>query len=184
MPVIEITDEELAFLQTTAKNLAGQNNRATAQPYYYVVRTWKKLVLPPGHGDKEIRYDHELSEEFETFEAFFAFMKKEQLIEPVRWDEVWTKGPDEDPEDVAVYDMEALQKQWEEMEEFSTKLISEYHNVFLTEAGYKEHMRLNGHNYRHSEEEASSYVMHAFRNPEMASLINLIKRLGSEPCKS
>jgi hypothetical protein len=51
--------------------------------------------------------------------------------------------------------------------------------VFLTEEGYNEHMKLNSHNYRHWKS-YQFYVLHAFRNPEMAGLIEAIKEIGQQ----
>ena len=46
--------------------------------------------------------------------------------------------------------------------------------VFFTYKGLAEHMELNGHNYRH---ETRDYVTHAFRNPEMVRVHQLIASL-------
>ncbi len=43
-------------------------------------------------------------------------------------------------------------------------------NVFFTFKDYEEHIRLNSHNYQ----KVHSYVKHAFRNPEMKSLLEAI----------
>ena len=61
--------------------------------------------------------------------------------------------------------------------EYAFTHVDEYHNVFFTEKGYKEHMELNAHNYHSSDRKADSYVMHAFRNPEITGLLKAVKEV-------
>lgn len=169
MPLIEVTDDELAFLRKTAKDLGEQNNQCTADPYYYVVRIWHNQVMAPGHGDKEVRHDCEAGDSFETLEEYVAYLKKSGAADPVRYDD----------EDKPIYDEEAIKELWDDLPQYSIRHAPEHINVFLTEKAYEDHMRLNAHNYRHSVDKVGYYVMHAFRNPQMDALVRLIKRVGA-----
>jgi hypothetical protein len=65
-----------------------------------------------------------------------------------------------------------LKAMWEEeLEEYGEHDVIHESNVFLTEKGYREHVELNGHNIQGH----SNYLKHAFRNPEMASLVKIIR---------
>lgn len=144
---VEVSEKTAAYLKQLADRMSTQNNRGTADPYYFVIRCIKDRIVPEWSNDN-LRYclDGEVFTE-EELEGYCT--ENECDLEETK--EKCLRGAIEEDE--------------------------EYDNVFLTMEGYEEHMRLNKHNYRHYKR-VDSYVKHAFRNPEMASLIDAIKELG------
>lgn len=59
----------------------------------------------------------------------------------------------------------------DEIKETNCRYVWEVHNVFLTDRGYNEHLRLNRHNIR---KESRSFMYHAFRNPEFDGIFKAI----------
>jgi len=147
----------LNYLQSFMKKIAAQDNRATAFPYFYVVRT--KRWLPTEEGcsfgdDSETKtvytYIHDCHSEWES---------KEEYIQSLIEDGVSAK--------------EAAMKAEEELTEHHMASIWEESNVFFTEEGYNEHLRQNKHNLR----EPHSYVKHAWRNPEIKELFEALSEI-------
>jgi hypothetical protein len=150
MRTITISDEAADFLAEFTARLSRQNNRGTAFPFYFTVRCVKEVAAPEGCTD-EVRYF--------------------------------------DSQQVENYTEEDMRKNCEEMEVDFDEYVSEHctkycaqdiemnENVFFTLEGYQEHMRLNGHNYRHYKDKYD-YVEHAWRNPEIASLLSAVKEIG------
>lgn len=159
MALIEINDQDLEFLRTLVHEMKTQENHCTASPYFYSVRTWRKMAQPSGFGEKEVWVDWRGPDSFYSFEDYQKFM-----IECCDF-----KGSEEE-----------LRERFGELDQYSETLIEEFHNVFLTQKGYEEHMRLNGHNYHHSDEKPSFFIKHAFRNPEIETLFKIIHKLGAK----
>lgn len=169
--LLTLTDDDIKFLREMAHELKTQDNRATGAPYYYTVRIFKEVTgMDWRYSDDTVyvRLDGNDPEEYETEEAALK-----QLVE-----EGYT------PEEA----QEHFDNHYEKFGKFEYR---EDHNVFLTYKGYLEHMRLNAHNYpgkkdgdRYTAEDDKrsnlvySYVQHAFRNPEMARLIEILKKFG------
>lgn len=156
MPTIDVSDEDLQFLRELAHELRTQNNCGTAAPYFYVVRTWKELVAPPGYGDREVVVDYNGGDARVFVDEKGA---KTELTELLKDDE--------------------LEEALERLEHFGMHKVEESRNVFFTRKGYDEHMRLNDHNYGGTTcQDPHPYVEHAFRNPEIRRLLEVIQRLG------
>jgi quinol monooxygenase YgiN len=147
---VTISDEAAAFLAKLAENIETQDARCTAAPYYFVVRCIKEISAPEGSTGETRYYDRSGGCSY-TEEELRAQCK-------------------EDDEDFDDYVLSTCDK-------YDLQEIEEYENVFLTYEGYKQHMALNGHNYRHFKA-ADSYVKHAFRNPEMKLLVEAVKEIG------
>jgi len=148
--LIELPDHVVEFMQRLASEIEGQDNRATASPYFYVVSGKREVVAPAGHGDNESHYYNAEWGEGHTLEE---------------WKEILNEY---DEENGTATDLDAFIKG---CEEFGLHDVVVEENVFLTEKGCLEHMRLNGHNYRCLKDVLEKgYVKHAFRNPEMDGL--------------
>jgi len=145
---IEVSEKTASFLSQLASRINTQNNHGTASPYYFVVRGTKDKIVPEWSNDN-LRYYID--------EQVFTEKELEEYCKENECDLEETKG-------------KCLRGAYEEYDE--------YDNVFLTQEGYDEHIRLNGHNYRNYKN-FGFYVKHAFRNPEMASLIEAIKEIGT-----
>jgi hypothetical protein len=146
---ITISNETAAFLIELNRRLKTQDNRATADPYYFTVRCVHEEPVPDGFTD-EIRYVHdgtpftedELRKYSEDNELDFEYFKTNNCMK------------------------------------YCVRDAVEFKNFFFTEEGYNEHIRLNGHNYGHFKE-VNSYVDHAYRNPEIEQLLATIKEIGT-----
>jgi len=141
---IDIKDETFKFLQDLMERYTTQDNRGTANPYYFTVNTTKEMSAPAGTTDKEKYYydgctftEDELKEYCRTYAVDFDMAKSEATP-------------------------------------YCVQEVEEYHNFFLTKEGYEKHMELNGHNYRHFKGSPRSYIMYANRNPELNNLLKAL----------
>jgi len=166
---VEISKEDLDFVRNLAHELATQSNRATGKPYYYTIRKKKRVVgMDASYSSETVMVDTCSGDyqEFPDEEAAIVAEMKEQEISR----EEAEKYVDKTYEEFGVYEYEEDQ------------------NVFLTYKGLLEHIRLNGHNIGRridpdkpwvEDDQIHSYVHHAFRNPEMRRLIEIIEKLGT-----
>lgn len=98
--------------------MATQDNRATASPFYYVIRSKRYRLVPRDHGDKSVFvYDGEQYDSEKELRAIF--------------------GDDKEEADDAVL----------EAEEFGLEGYWEEHGMFLTESDAKAHLEVNHYHY-------------------------------------
>jgi hypothetical protein len=147
---ITIKKETHQFLWDLANRMIAQDNRATAFPYFYVIRQPRWRPTPEGYGygeTKHIFFDSEGQREYSTKEDYIK-----DLIEE------------------GISAKEAHMKAEDELQELYVEQYFDEDNIFLTEEGYERHLKLNRHNLK----EPHSYVKHCFRNPEMEGLLKAI----------
>jgi hypothetical protein len=149
MKTVTISDDAARFIINFVNQIETQDNRSTASPYFYVVRGIKKLTAADDRGCGYEYYDSELCESF-TEDELKKYCEENEL------------------------DFELHS---EELERINVQEVEVDENVFFTFEGYKKHINMNGHNYRHFER-FNSYVKHAFRNPEIENLLKTIKEIG------
>lgn len=130
------------------ERLKNNDNRATARPYLLLLRNKRKIIVD-GDFSGEKRWVENTSGDFHTADT------KEELIKKI-------KSWHEDDEEFRIKDYSITS--------FYEDIFEETINVFLTDQGYKDHLKVNGHNL----EDHDTYGIHAWRNKEMASLVNLI----------
>lgn len=145
---IIISDKSAEFLIELNRRLNTQDNRATADPYYFTVRCVSEVPVPDGFTD-DIRYVHDGTPFTET--ELKQYCEDNEL------------------------DFDSFKDK--RCDKYCVRDVAEFKNFFFTEEGYNEHMRLNGHNYGHYKE-VNSYVDHAFRNPEIESLLEVIREIS------
>ena len=155
---VTLSEETAKFLHTLFCRMESTDRRCTADPFFIQVRSKKIVGVPDDCGICK-RYFSPSQAESYSFEDVTS-----------QWAELCEDNPDHGFED---FD-EFLRKNFQE---YDYDYGYEEDNVFLTIDGYNEHMKLNGHNYRHYCE-SFSYVKHAFRNPEMDGLIKSIREIG------
>lgn len=146
---IQISDNAAKFLTQLNKHIQEQDNRATASPYYFAVRCISEAPVPDGFTD-EIRYVIDGCNSY-TEDELRKYCEENEL------------------------DFEEFKD--DECQKYCVKDIEEFKNVFFTEEGYNEHIRLNEHNYRHYKR-FDSYVQPAFRNPEIEKLLAAVKEIA------
>ena len=154
---IQIKRETLKSIQDIAHELEFQDNRATAKPYFLVIRTkrWRTTLDSHAHGEtRTVRINEDDdSTEFKSFEEYCAWAK--------------AYDPDDDSD---------LAAGWDKLPEYTLEAYYDESNVFLTDKGFDEHVRLNKHNLG----ECHTYMKHAFRNPEMDAIFKLIAEVGKQ----
>lgn len=153
MPMIEVSEEDLKFIQELAHEMRTQDSCATANPRYISILTHEELIAPGGYGDREVYFDPDHPEQ--------TFGSREEAAEFYVESEGCSPG-------IAKSAANGL-------EVFGLHKVARRSNFFLTRKGYDEHLRLNGHNL----EDPQPYMEHAFRNPELKKLVEVIDRLGS-----
>jgi len=147
---IEISEESFGFLKQFIQDVDSQDNRATAKPYFYVIRDTETVAAPEGHGD-EIRYmwDGDV-------------MTKESVEEHLReFDD--TKTIQDLLDDGTI----------EEFDVMTQYITPENHNIFFTEKACHEHMESNHYHFR----KPHSYIRHAWRNPEIEKLFEAVREI-------
>jgi hypothetical protein len=150
---VVISDKTAAFLIELNRRLETQDNRATASPYFFTVRCISEVPVPDGFTD-EIRY---------VIDGCSSYTEDELR-----------KYCEENRLDFEEFKVNGCQK-------YNVRDVEEFKNVFFTEEGYNEHIRLNGHNYRHYKR-FDSYVDHAFRNPEIEQLLAAVREISKALC--
>ena len=161
MVTVQISAETFNAIKNIAHELKTQNNRCTAKPYFQVIKTkkWRVAHDEYSHGEtKTVRVDTEGDpREFETKEEFHEWLEDISPDYPTQ---------------------KEVDKAWENMPEYTMEAYYDEENAFLTDKGFEEHVRQNGHNLGKHGKEYHSYLKHAFRNPEMQALFNLIEEVG------
>lgn len=163
MPLVEISQEHLDFLENLSKEILNQDNCATASPYYYVVQTTQELSADPQFSTDSPRLwasnDGE-SPLFNTEEEVISYLKN--------------NNPD-----ITLHEIDLFLAT--EIEEVHVQYVENEHNVFLTRAGYEDHMRTNRHNYGGvTQKNPRPYIKHAYRNKEFKTLIDVVHALGAK----
>lgn len=154
MKNIEVSDEMHDFLMELSKEINTQDNRATAKPYFFQIRTQEEVHVAEGCGTKCWHYDgSKIVTEDEINETIAEY--KELNVENI-------EGlPDYEKEEI-------LEDAGWQKANFDYK--DEYQNAFLTAKACKEHIRLNHYHYH----EPVDYLTHAFRNPELEMVLKFI----------
>lgn len=152
MVKIAISDETAVFLSQLAHTLKTQDNRGTADPFFFTVRKFVDVAVPVGCGDKVMYYNSHDAEQYTEEEA----RKQAEELE---------MDFDEYVEDRCT--------------KYDVKEEERYENFFFTLEGYNQHVKMNGHNIARECNRYDSYVDHAFRNPELEKVIAAIKEIGS-----
>jgi len=146
---VEISEKSFEFLKRLIKEIDEQDNRCTADPYYYVIQEEKTLVCAPGCGD-EMYYIHD--GEGRTKEEL---MENFDLISDGEFDDFICSNGVEEIEIEKKHDDATLS------------------NVFFTEKACHKHIELNHYHFN----KPRSYVKHAWRNPEVESIFKAIREI-------
>lgn len=152
MTTIKLDSDKLQFVRELIGEIDSQDNRCTAVPYFYVIRTQETIAVPDGCGD-EIRYLHcdgEMMTEAEVRE--------------------WAEEPDKDIDDI-IDDSDGCLTKYDIMKRMVTP---ENHNVFFTEKACRKHIESNHYHFTLPQD----YVRHAWRNPEMDQIFEVLRQIA------
>lgn len=145
----------------TAKELKERidvnDNRCTAKPYLLLLRELKTIVVDGDHSGVP-RYIENYTGDYVTADT------KQELIDIIR---SWY-GSDEEE---YYWPDSRLEKKYE-IRQFYVDEFEYTINVFLTDQGYQDHLKINKHNLPKHD----TYGIHAFRNKEIKSLFALIDK--------
>lgn len=123
------------------KQMASQDNRCTANPYFYVINTKVTKPAPSDNCDEIRYYDPENPDySYKTIEEF-----EESLAE---------EG----------YDTKDIKAAILRVEEYGIRYEWEERGLFLTEDDAEAHLKINSYHYS---KDAHTYVKHAWRSPKL-----------------
>jgi len=158
---IEISEESFEFIKNLSKEINIQNNRCTANPFFYIIKDKEMRCVIDGNGQDTY---YTWSDDDDN-----NLLTKEYIIETILSDDPNCKNPVEIFEGLLNND-EIISH---EVAEFHT--IPENHNIFFTEKACVSHMESNRHHFR----EPYSYVQYAGRNPEINKLLKVVHEIAS-----
>lgn len=147
--------EALKFLKVFMNKVATQDNRATAFPYFYVIKNRRisKIIPYDGEGNALYREEESLFKSKQEFEDSLLGegCSKEEIIERKN-------------------NLEKVSAIIEEVDE----------GLFFTEEAAKSHLAQNHYHYS---EDAYVYLKHAWRCPEMKDVFEALEVLTEEKVK-
>lgn len=138
------TPNNVEIIKTFLTKMSEQDNRHTAAPFYYVIRTEKEVPAYDGFGDVKYHYGDE------------AYESEEEIIQYL--------------EDNG-YDEKEIEKEMREVQEFWVTKEWAEKGMFLTEEDAKLHLKKNHYHYSSN---AHTYVNHAWRAPYLEEFLNAL----------
>lgn len=140
------------FIKEFLAKMTSQNCRATAAPFFYVIRDYKKTFIPDENGyggDSQPYYQYDSI--LQNYDEYCADCKSNDQNIPSK-------------------------EEFAELDNIITGYFIEenFHvqnTMFLTEDDAKEHLKANHYHYSNK---ASTYVMHAWRAPELQQFLNCL----------
>lgn len=163
MPNIDfLTDEEIRFLQVLAHKLKTQDTSCTRKPVYFNIQESETIFgMDRGYAEDCLLIGDEYDDIY-TLEEAVEHLKKYYGFADSELDELY------DLEDI----QEFLDKQGIDNTLTGYRKELRCSGVFLTRDAANEHIEINGHNLK----EPFVYCQHAFRNPELEKLLEIIEK--------
>lgn len=159
MKTIEVTDEIYSSLMELSKEILTQDNRCTAMPYLFQIRTREETPVYPG-GDGRIYWVNDEGDQLDELDELDEI--KRTVLEIFDETDKYEALKCESYDSIDVYEITSILEEngWEQI---VVKEEEIYQNAFFTAKACDEHIRLNSHRYR----KPDCYLSHATRNPEM-----------------
>jgi hypothetical protein len=162
-----LTADDISFLRQLGNDLKTQNNHGNRTPIFFQVRESVKVWgIEPDYADGIAFFlDSPETPIFTVEEAKTKLLDTYEII----------------PERLAGLESFDDIKEFCEDEEIKC-LIGGYRNserfsqMFLTESGFEQHMKVNSHNYNHG---SRFWVDSFFRNPQMERLIEIVEKFAT-----
>lgn len=174
MKKIIISDEQYEFLKDLQQKMINQNNRGTADPYYFQVIEDEKIYVGDLSGDGCEIYDnenHEVSFDREDVNGMREYIK-EFLEENPKYSISY-----KELEEIEIDDVEyKFLQEYCGFIEIGYQIFYKYSNFFFTEYACEQNIQLNKHNYNNPR----SYVSYGYRNPELENVIKILKTMKFE----
>lgn len=149
--------EAFEWIHQFLKEIDTQDTRATAQPIQFLLQRKDKYVSKEGYNYQTISvFTHPDSDidEFETYQEAVDWVRSEYA------------------------EAEEQAAQIENIDEFQIGHCWKTDQAFFTEKGYERHLAQNRHNLGPAEDRRT-YVVHAFRNPEMVELFKALRAIDA-----
>ena len=171
MKTFTVTDEDYEFLKDLQNELNTQTTDGNAFPTFWMVEEKRDVVVPDDCGTPYIVYDDgkwSLEEAIEAVEESFADYEGDIRD---KWEAV-------DKDDIGeIYDFMRFELGFDNLygiAEFRTEdVLSRYTGAFLTKRACKAYIERYGYNHWGPH----TYAMTAYRNQELARLLNILKNL-------
>lgn len=144
--------ENELIIKEFLKRIASQDNRITAAPYFYVIRTAVERPAVKGCGDNKYYYDPDNAER--VFESLDEYIIERKEVEDYENLTAIQKEEFDEKMEYVEYDLES----YETVNDWVEK------GMFLTETDAKGHLVRNHYHYS---SDAHTYVKHCWRAPEM-----------------
>lgn len=144
---------DLLSAKELKERIDNNDNRGTAKPYLLLLQRKEEVIANCEFRYDGIKYVENVSGDFTTYESRSAAekdLRENYYNDP---EHIFKKG------DIERY-------------YYIETHVTE--NVFLTDVGYQDHMKENGHNISRLRNGHRTYGTHAFRNREIKSLFALI----------
>lgn len=153
MKIIQVSDEMHEFLMNLSNELNTQDHRSTAMPYIFQIQTQEEVPCADGNGTEAWYYDgSKIETEQEITDAIAEYAG-------IDANDVTT----DDYQRGEILEEAGYRKFYYEMKE-------KLENAFLTSKACDEHIRLNAYHYN----TPVNYLSHAFRNPELETLLKFV----------
>lgn len=160
MKTIQLSDEMHAALMEISKGLNNQSHRGTAMPYFFQVQTEHQIAVPEGNGNEAWYMDE-------------GTIETEKEIVDTIYDYKCGKMTKKKIKELDSYDKEEILEEagWRKVYYDYEKRLE---NAFFTEKACEHHIKINSHNLN----KPHSYLSHAFRNPEMETVLTFLCELS------
>lgn len=173
---MNLKPEQKDFIISLSNEMRTQDTRCTAQPYGLILTEEVIEVRGKDHGSNCGAYwdEHEYLTDYKRFQDDVAGYYIDDDA-PMWVKKVMDCHSFSDLEDELDYkDIDNVPTIfWYEKTQVPTLMDS---NFFLTNKGYEEHIKINGHNLK----KPQSYGIHLFRNKEMAQVIEVIHAIAEQ----
>ena len=175
MIINNLTADEIKFLRDLKHELNTQSSRMTANPRFYQIRDKRFVKDDENFSHFSLSLEGEEIGIYEADDKGFKKMKefllgwvldKQEIQKRETLTNLKTLGEFEEREILEILECELVYGCYEYV----------YLNAFLTEKACKEHLKNNQHNYL----EATDYLSHALRNPELNQLLEILSKIEIE----
>ena len=130
--------ENKKIIKEFLEKMAEQDNRCTAAPYFYVIKTKTTIQAPLDNCDYTRFYWQDSS--YDSMDEILEYCKENDFSEE---------------------EIEAAER---EAHEYGVQEVYEKKGMFLTEEDAENHLKNNQHHYS---DDAYTYVNHAWRAPQL-----------------